>query len=118
MSFAKFIGNRSENEFESSFRVSQQLPDRKDIFHNENIQKAELEELEKTKAMIAPFENQMDEPLQKYNEVPINANIRKEFLKCGKENCNDCPHGPTDLTPVKSKCSSLSLIIFVEFEKR
>jgi hypothetical protein len=78
----------------SDFLVYQQLPDRKDIFHNENIQKAGTEELEKTKTMIAKFENQMNEPLQRYDGLRKNANIRKEFIKCGKESCNDCPHGP------------------------
>lgn len=46
------------------------------------------------KTKIAQYENQMNEPLQKYETVPKNANIREEFVKCGKENCNDCPHGP------------------------
>ncbi len=78
----------------ADFLVSQQLPDRKDIFHDPHIQKAETEELEKTKTMIAQFENQMNEPLQRYDVVPKNANIREEFIRCGKESCNDCPHGP------------------------
>lgn len=78
----------------AEFLVAQQLPDRKDIFHNENIQKVGTEELEKTKVMIAQFENQMNEPLKRYDGVPKNANIREEFIKCGKESCNDCPHGP------------------------
>ncbi len=28
------------------------------------------------------------------NSVPKNATIREEFIKCGKVNCNLCPHGP------------------------
>jgi hypothetical protein len=72
--------------------VPQQLPDRKDIFHDPQIQKAELEEVEKTKHMIAQLENQMDQPLQRYKEIPKNANIREEFIKCGKQSCNDCPN--------------------------
>ena len=28
------------------------------------------------------------------NSIPINATIREEFIKCGKVNCNQCPHGP------------------------
>lgn len=80
--------------FKADFLVYQQLPDRKDIFHDPQIQKAEAEELEKTKTMIAQFENQMDEPLQRYDGISKNANIREEFVKCSKESCNDCPHGP------------------------
>ncbi len=78
----------------ADFLVWQQLPDRKDIFHDPHIQEAELEELEKTKSMITQFANQIDEPLQRYDKVPKNANIRQESIKCGKESCNDCPHGP------------------------
>ncbi|MBA3750597.1 MAG: hypothetical protein H0X03_06870 [Nitrosopumilus sp.] len=26
--------------------------------------------------------------------LPKNVTIREEFIKCGKENCNICPHGP------------------------
>ena len=63
----------------ADFLVAQQLPDRKDIFHDSQIQKAELEELEKTKAVITQFVIQMNEPLQRYDEVPKNANIREEF---------------------------------------
>lgn len=28
------------------------------------------------------------------NSLPKNATIREEFIKCGKINCNQCPHGP------------------------
>ncbi len=32
--------------------------------------------------------------LEEYGiEIPEIANIRWEDVKCGKENCNDCPHG-------------------------
>ncbi len=26
--------------------------------------------------------------------MPKNATIREEFIKCGKDICNLCPHGP------------------------
>ncbi len=75
--------------------VAEQLPDRADIFHAVEIQKAELEDFnEKTNTMIAQFENQMNQPLQRYDKVPKNSSIGAEFVKCGKESCNDCPHGP------------------------
>ncbi len=28
------------------------------------------------------------------NSIPKNATITEEFIKCGKETCNLCPHGP------------------------
>ncbi|MBA3751029.1 MAG: hypothetical protein H0X03_09115 [Nitrosopumilus sp.] len=28
------------------------------------------------------------------NALPKNASIREEFIKCGKDACNLCPHGP------------------------
>ncbi len=84
----------SEMSLEADKLIAKQLPDREDVFHDAEQQKAELEECEKTKSMIAKFENQMNEPLKKFEFVPKNSNIRKEFVKCGKENCFNCPHGP------------------------
>jgi hypothetical protein len=85
----------SQKSLQADFLVAQQFPDRKDIFHDTEKQITELENLnDATRAMIIQFENQMNEPLQRYTGVPRNANIRKEFVKCGKKNCNDCPHGP------------------------
>jgi hypothetical protein len=78
----------------ADFLVYQQLPDRKDIFDDTVWQKDELEELEEMKFRIEQFDKPLNEPLQRYDEVPKNANISEEFIKCGKENCNDCPHGP------------------------
>ena len=83
-----------EKSLEADKLIAKQLPGRADIFHDVKLQKAELENYEKTKTLIAQFENQMNKPLQKYDGIPKNANIREEFVKCGKENCNDCPHGP------------------------
>ncbi len=28
------------------------------------------------------------------NSLPDYATIREEFIKCGKDTCNLCPHGP------------------------
>lgn len=35
--------------------------------------------------MIAQIENQMDEPLKRYDKVPKYANARKEFIKYRKQ---------------------------------
>ena len=78
----------------ADFLVYQQMPDRKDIFDDTVWQKDYLKEIEETKSMIAQSEIQMNEPMKRYEGVAENANIREEFIKCGKENCTDCPHGP------------------------
>ena len=31
---------------------------------------------------------------ERLNSLPKNTTIREEFIKCGKVNCNLCPHGP------------------------
>lgn len=36
----------------------------------------------------------MNEPFQRYGTLPKSASIREEFVRCGKENCYECPHGP------------------------
>ena len=28
------------------------------------------------------------------NSIPKKATIRAEFIKCGRDTCNNCPHGP------------------------
>jgi hypothetical protein len=90
--------NLEETDWQKSLKadmlVSEQLPDRKDIFNDTNRYKEEREDLEEMKFRIEQFEKPLNEPLQRYEEVPKNSNIREEFIKCGKENCNYCPHGP------------------------
>jgi hypothetical protein len=90
--------NSEETDWKKSlkadFLVYQQLPDREDIFNDTSRQIEELEELEEIKSRIDQFEKPLNESLQRYEEVPKNAKTREEFIKCGKEKCNDCPHGP------------------------
>lgn len=75
--------------------ISEQLPNRKDIFHDAPKQKEELTKTnEITNSMISQFKDRVDKPVQIYNSIPKSASIREEFVKCGKENYNDCPHGP------------------------
>lgn len=93
-----FLLNLEETDQKTSlqadFLVYHQMHDRKDIFDDTVWQKDYLKEIEETKSSIEQFENQINEPLQRYDSVPKNANIREEFIECGRENCNDCPHGP------------------------
>jgi hypothetical protein len=78
----------------ADFLVSQQLPDRKDIFDDTVWHKDYLSEIDEIQSRMKQNQNKMEDPLRRYNEVPKNAYIRKEFIECGKESCNDCPHGP------------------------
>lgn len=75
--------------------ISEQLPNRKDIFHDTDKQKVEMEKTnETTNSMINKFKEKLDKPVQIYNSISENTTIKEEFIKCGKENCYDCPHGP------------------------
>ena len=84
-----------EKSLEADKMIAEQLPNRQDIFHDTAKQKKELENFnEETKTMIAQFENQINEPLQRYDGIPKNATVKEERVKCGKEFCLQCPHGP------------------------
>ncbi len=61
--------------------LAEQLPDRADIFHNVELQKAELNDFnEKTRTIIAQFEKQLREPKQKHNTIPKNATVKEEYV--------------------------------------
>lgn len=83
-----------DKSLEADILIGDQLPNKEDVFHNIDIQKEEQRKVEKIKSLITKFENQMNQPPQRYDGVPKNANIREEFIKCGKEKCIGCPHGP------------------------
>ena len=74
--------------------IAEQLPGRKNFFMILR-QKEILNKINETReSVITRFENRINEPLQRYETVPKNANIREEFVKCRKNNCSDCPHEP------------------------
>jgi hypothetical protein len=93
-----FLLNLEETDqkmsLKADFLVYQQLPDRKDIFHDPIRLKKEMDDLEEMKLEIEQYKKQLNTPLQRYDEAPSDAKIRQEFIKCGKKDCNDCPHGP------------------------
>lgn len=75
--------------------IAEQFPNRKDIFHNEDKQMDEIEKLyEKINLINKKFEESKSSVLLGHNSIPSNATIREEFIKCGKEICDMCPHGP------------------------
>lgn len=86
--------NKEESE-RADKMVAEQLPGRKDIFHDTAKQQIELAKTdEMTNSLIDKFKEKFDRPAQIYNSIPESASIREEFVRCKKENCNDCPHGP------------------------
>lgn len=74
--------------------VSEQVPNRKDIFHDIEKQKKEIDDgHKKIDAITSKFDKVFNEPIQKYQTLPKNSTIKKEYIKCGKAFCLQCPHG-------------------------
>ncbi|MGD9673686.1 MAG: hypothetical protein AB7U98_09435 [Candidatus Nitrosocosmicus sp.] len=75
--------------------IGQQFPKRKQVLEDEERQKEELN----------IFMNRVQSDINKFKEIetrrarvdstlPSNHKIREEYVKCGKEFCLQCPHGP------------------------
>ena len=43
---------------------------------------------------LARINNHKKTSIKNYEDVPSNATIRKEFIKCGNHSCYRCKHGP------------------------
>ena len=86
------------NRFESRRAdklISEQFPNRKDIFNDTGKQMELIERAnEGIKSIIDKFNRITNSFSINYNPIPENATIREEFVKCGKESCDRCPHGP------------------------
>lgn len=86
-----------ENEFEIKYLIYKQLT-------NEELRKkdeAKPESFSQSYMQVSQTKNRFDSSANKSNEnflsIPKNSTIREEFVKCGKDNCNECPdvgHGP------------------------
>ena len=74
--------------------IAEQFPDKKDIFHNEDKQIKDFERADEKKAINDKFSNKTSSFKLNCQPIPKNATIREEFVKCGKEPCDRCPHGP------------------------
>ncbi|MDQ4074467.1 MAG: hypothetical protein M3162_09230 [Thermoproteota archaeon] len=77
--------------------VADQFPDKnliddKEVLSDliEEQKNAFMEALRKINSLSAK-ENDYKERIE---SLPKNASIREEFIKCGKDECNSCPHGP------------------------
>lgn len=76
-----FEETNREKSLESDKLIAEQLPERKDIFHDIARYRVEMEKNnEKTKMIITKFENQMNEPLQRYRSLPKKVLVSEKSL--------------------------------------
>jgi hypothetical protein len=75
--------------------IGKQFPKRKQVLEDEEKQKEELNNvMNRAQSDISKF-NEMETRQSKIEStLPPNHTIREEFVKCGKEFCLQCPHGP------------------------
>jgi hypothetical protein len=76
--------------------IGQQFPERKPILDDEDRQKIELDKLmEKHKTKFNKLKKEIEIKLSNKNSLlPLRHIIKEEYIKCGKEGCTKCPHGP------------------------
>jgi hypothetical protein len=75
--------------------IGQQFPKRKQVLEDEEKQKEELNNvMNKAQFNINKFQEMETRQSKIDSTLPSNHTIRKEFVKCGKEFCLQCPHGP------------------------
>ena len=75
--------------------IGQQFPKRKQVLEDEEKQKEELNRvMNRAQFNINKFEKLETRQSHIVSTLPSNHTIREEFIKCGKEFCLQCPHGP------------------------
>jgi hypothetical protein len=75
--------------------IGEQFPKRKQIIEDEEKQKEELSSvMDGVQSDINKFQEMETRRLRIDSTLPSNHTIREEFVKCGKEFCLQCPHGP------------------------
>ena len=75
--------------------IGQQFPKRKQVLEDEEKQKEELDRImNQAQSEISKFKEIETRRSRIDSTLPSNHTIRKEFVKCGKEFCLQCPHGP------------------------
>jgi hypothetical protein len=50
--------------------------------------------VERSRKFISMVEERNEKSVARRNEIPTTATIRIEYVKCGKESCRTCEHGP------------------------
>ncbi len=81
----KLIADQFPNKDDLSFLQSQNYDEYKE---NTN------DKVKDTFAKIGQYKDMENLSKNRLNSLPKNATIREEFIKCGKDTCNLCPHGP------------------------
>jgi hypothetical protein len=75
--------------------IGQQFPKRKQVLEDEEKQKEELSSvMNRAQSNINKFQEMETRRVRIDSTLPPNHTIREEFIKCGKEFCLQCPHGP------------------------
>jgi len=75
--------------------ISQQFPKRKQVLEDEEKQKEELNSvMDRAQSNINKFKELQTRRERVDSTLPSKHTIREEFIKCGKEFCLQCPHGP------------------------
>jgi hypothetical protein len=75
--------------------IGQQFPKRKQVLEDEEKQKEELSSvMDRAQSDISKFQQMETRRARIDSTLPSNHTIREEFVKCGKEFCLQCPHGP------------------------
>ena len=75
--------------------IGQQFPKRKQVLEDEEKQQEELDRImNSAQSDISKFKEIETRRSRIDSTLPSNHTIREEFVKCGKEFCLQCPHGP------------------------
>ena len=75
--------------------IGQQFPKRKQVLEDEEKQKEELNSvMKRAQSDINKFKETETRQSCVDSTLPSIHTIREEFVKCGKEFCLQCPHGP------------------------
>jgi hypothetical protein len=82
----KLIVDQFPDKEKPSFLLSDQYCDR----NNENMKDKVKDVLTKNRH----FKEIEKLSKERSNALPVNATIREQSIRCGKEACNLCPHGP------------------------
>jgi hypothetical protein len=75
--------------------IGQQFPKRKQVLEDEEKQKEGLDRImDRAQSDINKFQELETRRSEIDSTLPSNRTIREEYVKCGKEFCSHCPHGP------------------------
>ncbi len=89
------ILNDGEQTKKADKLIGQQFPKRKQVLEDEEKQKEELSNvMNRAQSNVNKIQEMETRRSGVNSTLPPNHKIREEFVKCGKEFCLQCPHGP------------------------